>query len=46
MKMPMPYYIVRVYDEDKRIVETIVDSDYEFIRKVFSYRCMDIRDNG
>ena len=46
MKMPMPYYIVRVYDEDERIVETIVDHDYEFIREVFSYRCMDIRDNG
>lgn len=46
MKMPMPYYIVRIYDEDERIVETIVDSDYEFIRKVFSYRCMDVRDNG
>ena len=46
MKIPMPYYIVRVYDEDKRIVETIVDHDYEFIRKVFSYRCMEVRDNG
>ena len=45
MKIPMPYYIVRVYDEDERIVETIVDHDYEFIREVFSYRCMEIRDN-
>ena len=45
MKMPLPYYIVRVYDEDKRIVETIVDDDYEFIREVFSYRCMEIREN-
>lgn len=45
MKMAMPYYIVRVYDEYKRIVDTVVGRDYEFIRKVFSYRCMDIRDN-
>ena len=45
MEMIMPYYIVRVYDRDKRIVETVVDHDYEFIRKVFAYRAMDIRDN-
>lgn len=45
MKMAMPYYIIRVYNEEKRIVETVVYHDYEFIRKVFSYRCMDIREN-
>lgn len=36
--MKTPYYILKIYDKDNRVVETQEDEDYDYICEVFRLR--------
>lgn len=39
-EMKTPYYILKIYDKNGRVVETQEDEDYDYICEAFAWRWM------